>query len=67
MVEIEKGLKKLRGFTAPWRDQQCQQPIPHPPELPETGPPTKKYTWHWPHMWQKMALLNITGKKWPWA
>jgi hypothetical protein len=22
--ELEKGLKKLRGFAAPWREQQCQ-------------------------------------------
>ena len=25
MEELEKGLKKLRGFAAPWREQQCQQ------------------------------------------
>jgi hypothetical protein len=22
--QLEKGLKKLRGFVAPWRKQQCQ-------------------------------------------
>ena len=25
MEELEKGLKELRGFAAPWREQQCQQ------------------------------------------
>jgi hypothetical protein len=25
MKELEKGLKELRGFAAPWREQQCQQ------------------------------------------
>ena len=33
MEELEKGLKELRGFAAPWREQQCQQarlPLPGP-------------------------------------
>jgi hypothetical protein len=25
MEELEKGLKELRGFVAPWKEQQCQQ------------------------------------------
>jgi hypothetical protein len=24
-MELEKGLKELRGFAASWREQQCQQ------------------------------------------
>jgi hypothetical protein len=24
MEELEKGLKELRRFVAPWREQQCQ-------------------------------------------
>ena len=24
-AELEKGLKELKGFAAPWREQQCQQ------------------------------------------
>jgi hypothetical protein len=28
MEELEKGLKKLRGFAVPWREQQCQQARP---------------------------------------
>jgi hypothetical protein len=39
--------------------------------LPETGPPTEEYTWRdpWlqPHMWQRMALLDISGRSDPWA
>jgi hypothetical protein len=26
MEELEKGLKELKGFAAPWGEQQCQQP-----------------------------------------
>jgi hypothetical protein len=40
MDELEKGLKELRGFAAPWREQ---------------------------HMWQRMALLDISGKRGPWV
>ena len=29
MEELEKGLKELRGFAAPWREQQCQQARHH--------------------------------------
>jgi hypothetical protein len=28
MEELEKGLKELRGFAAPWREQQGQQARP---------------------------------------
>jgi hypothetical protein len=28
MEELEKGLRELRGFAAPWREQQCQQARP---------------------------------------
>ena len=44
---------------------------PDPLELPGTGTPTKEYTWRdtwlWPYMWQRMALLDISGKRGPWA
>jgi hypothetical protein len=29
MEELEKGLKELRGFAAPWKKQQCQLTRPH--------------------------------------
>jgi hypothetical protein len=67
MEEIMKGLKELRGFSAPWRSK-CQQtnPPPSPLELPETGPPTKEYTWrdpwHWPHMWQGWPWTSVGGE-----
>ena len=32
MEELEKGLKLLRGFAAPWREQQCQ--LARSPEFP---------------------------------
>jgi hypothetical protein len=28
MEELEKGLKELRRFAAPWRKQQCQKARP---------------------------------------
>jgi hypothetical protein len=31
MEELEKGLKELMGFAAPWREQQCQQARPGAP------------------------------------
>ena len=39
------------------------------PELPGTKPPTKEYTerdlWLQPHMYQRMVLLGINGRKGP--
>ena len=32
MEELEKGLKELRGFAAPWGEQQCQ--FARPPGAP---------------------------------
>ena len=32
MEELEKGLKELRGFAAPWEEQQCQ--LARPPRVP---------------------------------
>ena len=51
MEELEKRLKELRGFAAPWKEQQCQQA--RPPGAP--------------HMWKRMALLVISGRRGPWA
>jgi hypothetical protein len=28
---------------------------------------TYRDPWHWPHMWQRMALLDISGRRGPWA
>ena len=63
MEELEKRLKELRGFAALWGEQQCQQS--RPAEHLGTRPPVKEYTWRdqwlWPHIWQSMALLDISG------
>jgi hypothetical protein len=65
--ELEKGLKELRGFEAPWRSNSVSKPDPL--DLPGTGPPTNEYTWsdpwRWPHMWERMALLDISGRRGP--
>jgi hypothetical protein len=64
MEELEKGLKELRGVAAQGGSNSVNRPDPL--ELPGTGPPTKEYTWslswRWPHMWQRMALLDISGR-----
>ena len=45
----------------------------HPvlPELPGTKPSTKEYTWSYPwlqmHRQQRMALLDIKGRRGPWS
>jgi hypothetical protein len=66
--EVEKGLKELRAFAAPWTEQQCQlvRTLTHT-ELPGTGPPTKKYTWRDPWLWQRITLLDISGRRGLWA
>jgi hypothetical protein len=40
MEELEKGLKELRGFAAPWRKQQCQKARSQ--DLPGIGPSVKE-------------------------
>ena len=35
MEELEKGLKKLKGFAAPWGEQQCQPPDPQMDHQPK--------------------------------
>jgi hypothetical protein len=41
--------------------------LPDPLELLGTGPPTNtwRYPWLWLHMWQRMALLDISGRSSP--
>ena len=69
MQELEKGLKELRGVQPHGGSNSVNQP--EPPELPWTGPPTKKYTWRDPwlqlHMLQRMALLGINGRRGSWS
>jgi hypothetical protein len=37
------------------------------PALPGTKPPTKEYTWLQLHMYHRMALLVINGRRGPWS
>jgi hypothetical protein len=68
MEELEKGLKELRGLQS-WGGASVNWP--GPPELLDTGPPTKEYTWRdpwlWPFVWQRMALMDISGRKGLWS
>jgi hypothetical protein len=71
MEELERGLKELREFAAPWREPLCQ--YLRSSELPGTGPLTRVHMKgpmalaEVSHMWQKMALLDISGRRGPWA
>jgi hypothetical protein len=65
MEELEKGLKELKEFAAPLGLLTGQTSL----ELQGTGLPTKEYTWRdqwlWSHMWQRMALLDVSGRSGP--
>jgi hypothetical protein len=62
---VGEGIWGPEGFAALWRDQHCQQVKPL--ECSGIGPPTKEYTWrerwYWPHVWQRMDLLDFSGHK----
>jgi hypothetical protein len=73
MEELRKELKELKGFATPYEEQQYQRarPLPKPPELPRTRPPTKKYTWRvlWLqlHMFQRIDISGINGRGGSWS
>jgi hypothetical protein len=72
---MEKGWKELRGFAAPCREQQFQQA--RSPGAPRNWTINqKKKKIHMDlltatdvkamlHMWQKMAFLDISGRRGP--
>jgi hypothetical protein len=63
MEELEKGLKEVRGFAAPFREQQCQPAIP-------SGAPRDGTTNQRIHMEGPMALAayvavdGLVGHHW---
>ena len=72
MEELEKGLKELRGFAVPWREQQCQlartSPTPsshrldHQPKCIHGERPMDPATYV-----AEDGLIGISGRKGPWA
>jgi hypothetical protein len=44
MEELGEGLKELKGFATPQKEEQYQPTRPPPHELPGTKPPTQEYT-----------------------
>jgi hypothetical protein len=46
MEELEKGPKELKGLQPHRKYTKMNQPVP--PELPQTKPPNKEYTWRDP-------------------
>jgi hypothetical protein len=72
MEELEKGLKELRGFAAPWREQQYQQARFTLPGAPRDWTNNQRIHMEQPkalttHMWQRMSLLDISGMRGSWA
>jgi hypothetical protein len=69
MEDMEKGLTGLRVLQPHGSSNNVNSQ--DTPELPGTGPPTKEYSWNnpsqWPHIWQRMALLDISGRRGSWA
>jgi hypothetical protein len=59
-------LKELNGFATHRKNNSINQ---LPPQ--RTKPSTKEYTWrdpmHQMHMLQRMALLDINGRRDPWS
>ena len=69
MEELEKGLKEVRGFAAPFREQQCQPAIPS--GAPRDGTTNQRIHMEGrmvlvSHVTYMMALLDISGRG-PWA
>jgi hypothetical protein len=61
MEELEKGLKELRIFAAPWEEQQCQSARrPGAPRVWITNMAPITYV-------AEDALLDISGRNGPWA
>jgi hypothetical protein len=65
MVELEKGFKELKGFAAPYVKQQYKPT--NTPRAPRSKSPTREYTWLQLHMYQRMPLLVINGRRDPWS
>jgi hypothetical protein len=69
MEELEEGLKELRAVAV--MERATVSTGQHPLDLLGTGPPTKEYTWrdtwYWPNMWQRLAMLDISGRRGHWA
>ena len=63
----DEGVCNPIGRTTIWT---YKSPTPTP-KLPETKPPTREYKWRDSqlqlHMWYKMALSGINGRRDPWS
>jgi hypothetical protein len=65
MEELEKGLKELWGLQTHGRSSSVNRPDPlgldhQPKNIHGVNMP-------WLHMWQRMVLLDISGRRGPWA
>ena len=69
MGELEKGSQELKGFAEPQEEHNMSHPVL--PELPKTKSSTRECTWSYPwlqmHRQQRMALLDIKGRRGPWS
>jgi len=66
MEELGGDWRRWKSLQPHRKNNNINQPAP--PELPQTKPPTKEYTWRDPwlqlHMWQRLALSGTGG---PWS
>jgi hypothetical protein len=69
MKALEKGLKDLRGFAGPWREQQCQQT--RPPRAPGDWISNQRIHMEWPMELAtyvvKDCFVGISGRRGLWA
>ena len=57
-----EGTEGAEGICSPIRGRRNSVNWPDPPDLLDTGSPTKEYTWKdpwlWTHMWQINCLVG---------
>jgi hypothetical protein len=69
MEELEKELREMKEFAAPWEEKQCQ--LASPPGAHRDWTTNQKVHVEGPrlqpYMWQRVSLLEISGRSGPWA
>ena len=63
MEELEGSPEDLKGFLPHGKNNDFGHP--DAPRLSETEPSTKGHTWFQPKMFQRKALLGISGRNGP--
>lgn len=65
---VGEGTEGAEGVCSPMEGATVSTGQTPPPVGVPRDWITKEYTWRlWPHMWQRMALLYISGRRGPWS